>query len=51
MLTKHKEDCLIINGIQPVKLEKGTIDFKNYLKQTPVPFKIYADFESNLESV
>ena len=32
-------------------MEKGTIDFKNYFKQIPVPFKIYADFESNLKSV
>ena len=51
MLTKHKEICLNINGTQSVKLEKGTIEFKNYFKQIPVPFKIYADFESNLERV
>ena len=25
MLTKHKEDCLSINGKQSVKLEKGII--------------------------
>ena len=29
VLTKHKEDCLIINGKQFVKLEKGTIEFEN----------------------
>ena len=51
MLTKHKEVCLSINGAQSVRLEKGTIEFKNYFKQIPVPFKIYADFECNLESV
>ena len=50
-LTEHKEDCLIINGKQSVKLEKGTIEFENYLKQIPVPFKVYADFECNLEGV
>ena len=27
VLTEHKEDCLIINGKQSVKLEKGTIEF------------------------
>ena len=27
------------------------IELKNYFKQIPVPFKIYADFECNLESV
>ena len=26
------------------------IEFKNYIKQIPVPFKFYADFEWNLES-
>ena len=51
MLAKHKKDCLSINGLQPVRLEKGRIEFKNYFKQIPAPFKIYADFESNLESV
>ena len=51
VLAKHKEVCLSINGLQFVKLEKGTIEFKNYFKQIPVPFKIYADFESNLKDV
>ena len=51
VLTKHKEVCLSINGAQSVRLEKGTIEFKNYFKQIPVPFKIYADFECNLKSV
>ena len=49
MLTKHKEHCLSINGVQSAKVEKGTIEFKIYFKQTPVPFKIYADFECNLK--
>ena len=48
VLTKHKEDCLSINGKQSVKLEKRIIEFENYSKQIPVPFKIYADFECNL---
>ena len=48
---KHKEDCLSINGQQSINLEKGTIEFKNYFKQLPVPFKIYADFECNLQNV
>ena len=50
VLIKHKENCLSINGKQSVKLEKGIIEFKNYFKQIPVPFKIYADFDCNLES-
>ena len=43
--------CLNINGAQSVRLEKGTIEFKNYFKQIPVPFKIYANFECNFKSV
>ena len=46
-----KKFCLNINGAQSVRLEKGTIEFKNYLKQIPVPYKIYADFECKLKSV
>ena len=45
VLTKHKKDCLSINGKQSVKVEEGIIQLKNYFKQIPVPFKIYADFE------
>ena len=51
MLKGHREDCLSLYGAQFVKLEKGTIEFRNYFKQIPVPFKIYADFEGNLPSV
>ena len=51
VLTEHKNVCLSINGAQSVRLEKGTTEFKNYFKQIPVPFKIYADFECNLEGV
>ena len=40
-----------INGAKFVRLEKGRIEFKNYFKQIPVPFKVYVDFECNLESV
>ena len=50
-MTEHKEVCLSINGAQSVRLEKGATKFKNYFKQIPVSFKIYADFESNLGSV
>ena len=49
--TKHKKDCLSINGVQSVKLKKGTIKFNNYIKQIPVPFKIYADFVCNLKAI
>ena len=45
VLTEHKENCLVINGKQNVKLGKGSISFKSYPRQLPAPFKIYADFE------
>ena len=51
VLTKHEKDCLSINGAQSVKLEKITTEFENLFKQIPVPLKICADFESNLEGV
>ena len=51
VLIEHKEDCLIINGKQNVKLESGFIIFKNFNKQILVPFKIYADFECLLKCV
>ena len=33
-----------INDAQSVRLEKETSEFKNYFKQIPLPFKIYAGF-------
>ena len=51
VLIKHKENFLSINDKQSVKLGEGIIEFENYFKQIPVPFKICADFECNLRSV
>ena len=51
VLKEHKENCLIINAKQSVKLNIGSINFKSYFKQLPVPFKIYADFECLLKGV
>ncbi|CAB3987823.1 Gastrula zinc finger [Paramuricea clavata] len=50
VLEKHKETCLEVNGTQAVNLPKeGTkIKFKNHRNSMPVPFVIYADFESIL---
>ena len=50
VLNDHKKDCLLINGSQNVKLEKGFIEFKNFNRQISVPFKIYADFECLLKN-
>ena len=51
ILIDHRTDCLVINGKQGVKLKSDTIKFKNYFKQLPAPFKIYADFECILKKV
>ncbi|MCG8571960.1 MAG: hypothetical protein MJB14_17635 [Spirochaetes bacterium] len=61
-LESHKENCIVINGVQSIELPKIYIDkkgekripsvyFKNYHKQLPVPFVIYADFESITEKI
>ena len=50
VLKEHKEDCLMINGKQNVKLEKEFIEFKNFIRRIQIPFKIYADFECLLKS-
>ena len=50
-MNEHKKDCLAINGKQNVKLESGFISFKNYSRQIPVPFKIYADFDCIFKKV
>ena len=50
-LIEHKKNCLIINRKQSVKLKSASISFKNYFKQLPVPFKLYADFECLLKGV
>ena len=50
-MIESKENCLIINGKQSVKLKSGSISFKNYFKQLPVPFKIYADFKCILKGL
>ena len=53
VLTEHKNNCLSINGKQAINMpEKGDkVFFKNYHKQLPVPFVIYADFEALTEKI
>ena len=51
VLIEHRENYLIINGKQSVKLKNRTISFKNYFKQLSVPFKIYADLGCILKKV
>ena len=51
VLNSHKKDCLLINGGQSVELKKRFIEFNNFNKMIPCPFKIYADFECLLKEV
>ena len=51
VLKEHGKDCLLINGGQNVNSEKGFIEFNNFNKMIPAPFKIYADFECLLKEV
>ena len=61
-LEKHRENCIVINGVQAIELPKVNLDkdgkeripkdyFKNHHKQLPAPFVIYADFESITEKI
>ena len=50
-MIKNEENCLIINGKQSIKLKSFSTKFKNYFKQSFVPFKIYTDFECLLKKV
>ena len=53
VLTEHVKNCLSINGKQAIKMpKKGQhVNFRNYHKQIPAPFVIYADFEAVTEKV
>ena len=51
ILNNHRERCLLINATQAVKCETGTIKFKHFDKQIPIPFKIYADIECLLKTI
>ena len=49
ILNNHRKQCLLINGCQAVNYKSGLIKFKNYGKQIPLIFKIYADTECFLK--
>lgn len=53
VLAKHKNNCMIMNGEQAIRMPKegSMVQFKNHHKQMPVPFVIYADFEAITEKV
>ena len=45
ILNRHKEKCININGAKKPIYQTGTIKFKNFDKQIPIQFKVYADTE------
>ena len=51
ILNNNRERCLLINDTQAVKYEAGIIKFKNFNKQIPIPFKIFADSECLLKRI
>ena len=54
ILTDHKENCIIINGTQGIKMPtigNNILKFNGFNKQLPVPFVIYADFEAITEKI
>ena len=50
-LNRQRERCLLINETQAVKYETGITKFKNFSKQKPISFKLYADSECLLKRI
>ena len=54
VLTDHKDNCIIVNGTQAVKMpdkNNNILKYNNFHKQQPMPFVIYADFEAITEKI
>ena len=51
ILNNYKERCLLISETRAVEYETGIIKFKNFDKQIPIQFKIYADTECLLKRI
>ena len=54
VLNDHKDNCIIVNGTQAVKMpdkNNNILKYNNFHKQQPVPFVIYADFEAITEKI
>lgn len=54
-LDQHRKNCLLIHGCHAFKIPsnkgKNIVEFRNYHKQMPVPFVIYAGFEAVTKNV
>ena len=54
VLNEHEDNCIQVNGTQAVQMpdkDNNILKFINFHKQQPVPFVIYADFESITEKI
>ena len=54
ILANHISNCLTINGNQAINMPKkgeNILRFNNFHKQLPVPFVLYADFETITKKV
>ena len=54
ILSRHKSNCLIINGKQAIKMpekDDNILKYNNFHRQQAVPFVIYADFEAITKKV
>ena len=54
VLSNHKDICIQVNGTQAIKMpnkDNNILKFNNFHKQQPVPFVIYADFETITEKI
>ena len=49
ILDQHKKQCLLFRRCQAVNYKSGIMKFKNYEKQVPIIFKIYAHTECFLK--
>ena len=53
ILNKHTPNCIVFNGKQAIRMPKigSTLQFKNFHKQLPAPFVIYADFKALTQKI
>ena len=54
VLNDHKDNCIIVNGTQAVKMpdkDNNILKYINFHKEKQVPFVIYADFEAITEKI
>ena len=53
ILNNHTPNCIIVNGKQAIRMSKigSSVQFKNFYKQLPALFVIYADFEALTQKI